>query len=165
MLHGLVERGVFCMTRRRKSGGTDSLYYYKWLDKALADLQAARILLTWHGDPSIIAFHCQQAIEKALKGYLLYKTGRHHDGHNLTFLCRQATNQDKLFAEWLPESAELNNLYIETRYPNDLPLRITEIECNSYLTMAEQLFLAIRHELYGDEDAEPAPIQTVSKRR
>ena len=50
------------------------MFYYKWLDKALTDLQAARILLTWDGDPSTIAFHCQQAIEKALKGYLLFKT-------------------------------------------------------------------------------------------
>ena len=37
------------MSRARK-GGRDSLYYYKWLDKALGDLQCARILLTWNGD-------------------------------------------------------------------------------------------------------------------
>ena len=53
------------MSRARK-GGRDSLYYYKWLDKALLDLQAARILMTWNGDTCNIAFHCQQAIEKAL---------------------------------------------------------------------------------------------------
>lgn len=152
------------MTRKRKSGGSDSLYYYKWLDKALSDLQAARILLTWQGDPSITAFHCQQAIEKALKGYLLYKTGRHFDGHNLTFLCRQAAAQDEQFVEWLDESAALNNLYIETRYPNDLPLRITETDCRRFLTMAENMFAAIRGELYqGDEG--PAPIQENLRRR
>lgn len=75
------------MTRRRK-GGSDSLFYYKWLDKALCDLQCARLLLTYGGDAYNIAFHCQQAIEKALKGYLLYRTGKHFDGHNLTYLCR-----------------------------------------------------------------------------
>lgn len=77
------------MTRRRK-GASDSCFYYKWLDKALCDLQAARLLLTYGGDHYNIAFHCQQAIEKALKGYLLFRTGRHFDGHNLTYLCRQA---------------------------------------------------------------------------
>ena len=55
------------MTRRRK-GASDSCFYYKWLDKALCDLQAARLLLTYGGDHYNIAFHCQQAIEKALKG-------------------------------------------------------------------------------------------------
>ena len=61
------------MTRRRK-GASDSCFYYKWLDKALCDLQAARLLLTYGGDHYNIAFHCQQAIEKALKGYLLFRT-------------------------------------------------------------------------------------------
>lgn len=137
------------MSRARK-GGRDSLYYYKWLDKALLDLQAARILMTWNGDTCNIAFHCQQAIEKALKGYLLFKTGRHFDGHNLTYLCRQAVQQDEMFTEWLDESATLNNLYIETRYPTDLPVAIDEHACRQYFTMAENMFAAIRQELYDE---------------
>ncbi|WP_370813842.1 HEPN domain-containing protein [Butyricicoccus pullicaecorum] len=137
------------MSRARK-GGRDSLYYYKWLDKALLDLQAARILMTWNGDTCNIAFHCQQAIEKALKGYLLFKTGRHFDGHNLTYLCRQAVQQDEMFTEWLDESAALNNLYIETRYPTDLPVAIDEHACRQYFSMAENMFAAIRQELYDE---------------
>lgn len=137
------------MSRARK-GGRDSLYYYKWLDKALLDLQASRILMTWNGDTCNIAFHCQQAIEKALKGYLLFKTGRHFDGHNLTYLCRQAVQQDEMFTEWLDESAALNNLYIETRYPTDLPVAIDEHACRQYFTMAENMFAAIRQELYDE---------------
>lgn len=135
------------MSRARK-GGRDSLYYYKWLDKALLDLQAARILMTWNGDAGNIAFHCQQAIEKALKGYLLFQTGRHFDGHNLTYLCRQAAAQDDSFAQWLHESAALNNLYIETRYPTDLPLLVDEQTCRKYFEMAENMFSAIRQQLY-----------------
>lgn len=137
------------MSRARK-GGRDSLYYYKWLDKALLDLQTARILMTWNGDTCNIAFHCQQAIEKALKGYLLFKTGRHFDGHNLTYLCRQAVQQDEMFTEWLDESAALNNLYIETRYPTDLPVAIDEHACRQYFSMAENMFAAIRQELYDE---------------
>ena len=147
MRPGSGGKGGCCMSRSRK-GGRDSLYYYKWLDKALLDLQAARILMTWNGDACNIAFHCQQAIEKALKGYLLFKTGRHFDGHNLTYLCRQAVQQDARFAEWLDESAALNNLYIETRYPTDLPLAIDERACRKYFAMAENMFAAIRQELY-----------------
>ena len=101
------------MTRRRK-GGSDSHFYYKWLDKALCDLQCARLLLTYGGDAYNIAFHCQQAIEKALKGYLLYRTGKHFDGHNLTYLCRQAIRLDPDgFSEYLDESAALSSRYSE----------------------------------------------------
>ncbi|MCI8856725.1 MAG: HEPN domain-containing protein [Clostridiaceae bacterium] len=141
------------MSRRRK-GGHDSLYYYKWLEKALCDLQTARVLLTWGGDPCNIAFHCQQAIEKALKGFLLYRTGRHFDGHNLTYLCRQAALIEERFLEYLTESAALNNLYIETRYPTDLPLDIDEHTVRQYLNMAEDMFAAIRQELYESDKPE-----------
>ena len=133
---------------RNRKGARDSLYYYKWLDKALQDLQAARILLTWGGDAPNIAFHCQQAIEKALKGYLLFRTGRHFDGDSLTYLCRQAVQVDEAFTQWLEESALLNNLYIETRYPTDLPLHLDERTVRRYLNMAEDLFAAIRQDLY-----------------
>ena len=135
------------MARRRKGAG-DSMYYYKWLDKALSDLQSARILLTWSGDPMAVAFHCQQAIEKALKGYLLFRLGRHFDGHNLTFLCRQAANCDERFVSYIDESASLNNYYIETRYPTDVPFTITETQEYSILAMAEDMFAMIRQELY-----------------
>ena len=141
------------MARRRK-GGSDSRYYYKWLEKALSDLQSARILLTWSGDPMAVAFHCQQAIEKALKGYLLFRPGRHFDGHNLTFLCRQAVECDDSFIQFLSATAELNNYYIETRYPTDLPFEITETQVYEILSMSEQMFSMIRKELYTtDEEA------------
>ena len=139
------------MARRRK-GNTGSQYYYKWLEKALSDLQSARILLTWGGDEMAVAFHCQQAIEKALKGYLLFKVGRHFDGHNLTFLCRQAAIADERFSRYLGESAALNNYYIETRYPTDLPFEITEAQIHNILIMAEDLFNVIRQELYATEE-------------
>lgn len=138
------------MSRRR--GNSDSVYYYKWLEKALSDLQTARLIKTYDGDCYAVAFHCQQAIEKALKGWLLFKSGRHYDGHNLTYLCRQAAQLDSNFQEYLDESAALNNYYIETRYPTDLPFVITEQEIISVLRMAEDVFAYIRRDLYEETD-------------
>ena len=72
------------MSRKRK-GASDSHFYYKWLDKALCDLQCARLLLTYGGDHYNIAFHCQQAIEKALKGWLIKITVNcAHEHHRKT---------------------------------------------------------------------------------
>ncbi len=79
----------------------------------------------------------------------MFRTGRHFDGHNLTYLCRQAVQVDAQFAAWLDESAALSNLYIETRYPTDLPLDLSERTVRSYLHMAEDMFAAIRKELYA----------------
>ena len=135
------------MSRNSKKG--DSKRYYDWIYHASLDRMAAEVLCD---DPQlyyVAAFHCQQCIEKALKGYLLFRTGRHFDGHNLTYLCRQAIQLDsKAFSEYLDESAALNDLYIETRYPTDLPFEIDELEVRRYLDMAERMFAAIRQQLY-----------------
>ena len=135
--------------RSRMPTGNDSRRYYDWLEHSSQDLIAAKILSEDDRCYRLSAFHCQQAIEKALKGYLLFRTGRHFDGHNLTYLCRQAIQLDsKAFSEYLDESAALNDLYIETRYPTDLPFEIDELEVRRYLDMAERMFAAIRQQLY-----------------
>ena len=130
----------------------DSRRYYDWLDCAQKDIQSARLLINYGGSPAAAAFHCQQAIEKALKGYMLFKTHRHIDGHNLTYLCRQAIKLDDSFREYLDESAYLNRYYIETRYPADVPVRFTEGQINHVLNMAESMFRHISA-LIMQEDA------------
>jgi HEPN domain-containing protein len=102
----------------------DSKKYFVWLEKAKDDLKAAELLLTSEETSEMAAFHCQQCIEKALKGYLLFVTHFNVDGHNLTYLCRQAIKYDAHFTQWLEESTVLNKFYIETRYPADIPLEI-----------------------------------------
>ncbi len=134
--------------RRPHKGQTDSKFYHKWLSNSLSDLRAAKVLLTYNEDLEIVAFHCQQCIEKALKGYLLFKTGRHFDGHNITFLCKQAMVQDVQFTEFLPDTVGLNNLYIETRYPSDIAEELTEYDVSQLLSLAERIFSVIREQLY-----------------
>ena len=52
----------------------DSKRYMDWYEKSLKDLEGARILFKYGGDFSIVAFHCQQSLEKLLKGYILKET-------------------------------------------------------------------------------------------
>ena len=104
--------------------GSDSRRYFDWLFNANIDFLAAKNLIEDERCYSIVAFHCQQCIEKALKGYLLFKKNKLFDGHNLTWLCKQATQNDGHFSQWLVKCANLNRYYIETRYPADIPLEI-----------------------------------------
>lgn len=145
----------------RSSGGRrDSKRYYTWLDRAQSDLHSARILMVHDGDWKNAAFHCQQAIEKALKGYLLFRTGRHFDGHNLTYLCRQAGRLDQGFMEYLDESAALNRFYIETRYPTDVPICFDPQRLRGVYRMAEDMFTSISRKIF--KEANPtAEVDTV----
>ena len=66
---------------------------------------------------------------------------------------------DDRFVRYLGESAALNNYYIETRYPTDLPFEITEAQIHNIIIMAEDLFGVIRQELYASQE-EPHAIQS-----
>ena len=45
----------------------DSLRYKDWFEKAAHDLRGAEILMEHDGGNDLVAFHCQQAMEKMLK--------------------------------------------------------------------------------------------------
>lgn len=132
---------------RRHDGANDSKRFYDWLDCAADDLRAAELLLEEEETLSAAAFHCQQCIEKALKGYILFKTHSHVDGHNLTWLCRQAVKIDRRFLEWLDESAVLNRFYIETRYPADIPLELSTGYVRRVWKMAGTMYRFINAEI------------------
>jgi HEPN domain-containing protein len=125
---------------RYNEASHDSKKYFDWLDKAKDDLKAAELLFSSDETLDIAAFHCQQCIEKALKGYLLYVTHINVDGHNLTYLCRQAIRLDTHFTQWLEDSTVLNRFYIETRYPADIPLELEKSYVKNVYNMAESMY-------------------------
>ena len=135
------------MVNRRREGNSDSRRYYDWLERANEDLKAAELLYDNESTFNAASFHCQQCIEKALKGYILYKTKAHVDGHNLTWLCRQAIKSDRRFLEWLDESAVLNRFYIETRYPSDTPLNFDRATVVKAYNMARAMYRFICDEV------------------
>lgn len=128
---------IFYMSRGSKKG--DSKRYYDWIYKAWLDRLAARELCGEKLLYPAAAFHCQQCIEKALKGYLLFKSRRLLDGHNLTWLCKQAAMMDGGFVQWIDESAVLGRYYIETRYPADIPLEIDGETMKSLISMSSDM--------------------------
>lgn len=133
------------MSRRRKynNASNDSKKYYDWLDRAGEDMICANLLGNDDRLFNSAAFHCQQAIEKALKGYILLKSGELVDGHNLTWLCKRAMRYDKEFTKWLDESTRLNRCYIETRYPSDVSTDISYKRIKRYYNMAHDMYIFI----------------------
>jgi HEPN domain-containing protein len=103
----------------------DSMNYKDWYYKASRDIKAADIFFKAEEaeedfDYSISSFHCQQCIEKYLKGYILKKTGKLLEGHNLTFLCRKATYIDSFLDKFKDGCKYVDKFYIEPRYPADI---------------------------------------------
>ena len=90
----------------------------EWLDRALLDLTAARRLGT--GDDPLwetAVYHCQQAAEKAVKGYLVFKDRRSKKTHDVEDLVKTAEEYETRFVAWHDAAKLLTPYAQEFRYP------------------------------------------------
>jgi HEPN domain-containing protein len=100
-----------------------------WLQKAENDLKIceqglkADEIIT-----DVICFHCQQAAEKYLKSYLLFKDKEITKTHNIAFLLTKCIEFDSDFSI-LKDIIYLTNYAVQVRYPDDFFMPgITETE-------------------------------------
>lgn len=114
-----------------------------WLNKANSDMTGANILFQYNGGYDLVTFHCQQAIEKALKGWILRKNGELLEGHSLIYLCKAAIKSGAKLSNHLKDCAYVNQFYIETRYPADTPLEITEEEAKDCIEIAQKILVLL----------------------
>lgn len=118
----------------------DSLRYKYWLDKADRDIKSAKVLKENDCGNDMVAFHCQQAIEKALKGFLINKLNEIVEGHSLIYLCKESSKIEIEFKKYLKDCAFVNQYYIETKYPADIPLVVTEEEADECIKIAQEIY-------------------------
>ena len=91
-----------------------------WLTKARNDLDTARLISAspeGHLDAAI--YHCQQAAEKAVKGFLISRGAAFQKTHDVEQLVDVAMEQDESFSAWLNEAAMLTPLATAYRYPSE----------------------------------------------
>lgn len=122
----------------------DTLKCNEWFIMGDKDLKGAKILYEYDGDFGLVCFHLQQAVEKYIKGFLIYKTGMLQNGHNLFKLCKVASYHDKGFNKFLKDTAFLNAYYIETRYPAEEPLVAGKEDVEESLKIAENIIEYIK---------------------
>lgn len=112
-------------------------YIESWLKKAEHDLLSAQRLLEI--EPMILdnaCFHCQQAIEKCLKAFLIYHGRDIERTHNIIFLLSECATFDSVFATVDP--LNINAYAVQGRYP-DSNLIPTIAETKSYYQLALQV--------------------------
>jgi HEPN domain-containing protein len=92
----------------------------RWIDKAKSDLLNADNNLAAQKVPyDTVCFHCQQAVEKLLKGVLVAHGYEYPITHNL-FVVLEKVLEFNPSAESLRETLALLNPYsVEVRYPGD----------------------------------------------
>src|SRR5207302_1831861 len=107
-----------------------------WFSKADEDLGAAAHLLG--ATPPFLAaavFHCQQAAEKALKGFLTWHDEPFRKTHNLTDVGGQCVAFDSTLEPSVRRAATLTDYAWKFRYPGG-PDTPSETEAREALSLA-----------------------------
>ena len=95
----------------------------EWRRLAEMDLLSAEYLLNMHPIPlEIICYHCQQAAEKYLKGYLIINGKNPPKTHDLDELCKLCTEISTVFTDIADHCSDLTAYGVQPRYPMDIKL-------------------------------------------
>lgn len=93
----------------------------KWLIKSQHDLGSARRLM--EGEEPYLdtaVYHCQQAVEKALKAFLTYHDTVFEKSHDLTELLEVCVSIEPALESWRRVAEELTPYAVQFRYPTDV---------------------------------------------
>lgn len=128
----------------------------EWFDRAQHDWDAANFILNMRPVPvEIVCYHCQQAVEKFLKGYLVTQgiepVPRIHD---LTQLCQMCQEKDAQFADAIEACGYLTVFATQTRYPSSIDP--SEMEMNRALDYTKGA-LALIQRLTQELEQEQGP--------
>jgi Uncharacterized conserved protein related to C-terminal domain of eukaryotic chaperone, SACSIN len=104
------------------------------LEKAKVDSESARILSEHLNQMEAIGFHCQQAVEKALKAVLAYRDVHFPRTHELGEILKLLVANGIVFDERLNEAVKLNEFTVDMRYDTVE----FEIDAKTALSLAER---------------------------
>lgn len=114
-----------------------------WLRRATADFQAAKHDLT--ASPPLLAdavFHCQQAVEKIFKGFLMWHGVLFRKTHSLEELGEQCLDLDATLKDLVDRAVPLTEYAWKFRYPGE-PEEPSQEEAEEALRVAQEVLKAI----------------------
>ncbi|MFH1187644.1 MAG: HEPN domain-containing protein [bacterium] len=117
----------------------DSMHYKDWFQKSDEDFAVAKLLFKESDFMDTVGFHLHQAIEKYLKGFLLFNDQDYPLIHNLTMLLQQCGKFDNDILDYSEECERLNGYFISSKYPVDPPTDYPKEEMQKSIEMAEFL--------------------------
>lgn len=111
-----------------------------WLKKARRDLLSAKRLARGT-DPYLdtAIYHCQQCIEKSIKGWLVYHDQPFEKTHDLRLLVTLASEIEPKFIDWFNIAEQMSPYATAYRYPGEV-LEPTKEEFQQALKSAEKFY-------------------------
>ena len=120
----------------------------EWLKKADEDFAFAESSLRDGSEfYAQICFHFQQAAEKYLKTFIIFRQLPFNKVHDLVNLLKTCVKDDLTLAGLKENCILLNAAYIETRYPVHWPTDYSKLAATQSLAAAQSIAFEIRKRL------------------
>ncbi len=120
---------------------------FRWFKRAQKDIEDAEFLLKESRTLENVALLIQQAIEKYLKGFIIYHDWELEKIHDLITLINYASKIDKSFEKFVPSLRIITNFYFESRYPITYEPDYTKEEIRESLKEAKKLIALIKEKV------------------
>jgi len=106
-----------------------------WLIKAINDYKTAEKLINLSENEIItdtLCFHCQQAVEKLLKAFLVYHKIGFQKVHTIEYLIKLCSTIDSEFESLYEKTKNLTDYAIDIRYPDEFYIPTIEEAKNAF---------------------------------
>jgi HEPN domain-containing protein len=101
----------------------------EWFKFAADDIDTALLLKKMRPQHfEIICYHCEQAVEKYLKGFLVSRNQMSPKTHDLINLCNLCLEYDSNFTKLLSQCSYLKQFGVQPRYPKELNITAVSVE-------------------------------------
>ena len=120
---------------------------FRWFEKGKREYSSAVLNLKFGGYSDTICFLAHQAVEKTLKGFLVFHGIRFQKEHNLLYLLRLCAKVDKEFLDLKENCKILDPYYIETRYPLDFPIEYSKEQSEQVVDLAGEVLGFVKRKI------------------
>lgn len=124
----------------------------EWFLKGNHDIETAQLLFDERGYNEVICFHIHQAIEKYLKGFLVYNGVEYKRIHDLEELLKACSDIDADFLNFLDECLSITEYYFESRYPLGDIMDYSSEEVKDSLDEAYKIIDLIKDKIKADDE-------------
>ena len=103
-----------------------------------------------------VAFHCQQAVEKYIKGLLVYYDSNFKKTHDVVFLLELLADKTNISADLYSKALSMEGFGVEIRYPNH-KIYLTHEELDNTIKIAQEFRTFVMNKIDFKVDEEKLP--------
>ncbi|MEW5768349.1 MAG: HEPN domain-containing protein [bacterium] len=116
----------------------------EWFERGKHDFLTAKLIFSQAGYYEEVIFLLHQAVEKYLKGYLIWYGWEPRKIHDIETLLTEIIEFDKGFEKYLDLGRRLTGYYYEERYPPGPIPEILDEEVEDTFKLAEEIINLIK---------------------